>query len=293
MDEFKKLTTEQQNENWNRCTPEFRNCVREIYERTPVNDEEYDTGVFDVLDHLYGEHNMSSYSEPKNMLMVEQDKLYDLIKEGNSNLHLSAGICHSINSLFGDYFIRIIPRQYNIKPKYEVGSVVGIKGVVGIYTIEEITSTPPFRYRMNGRLDYIYENDILLHFSKTPNSGELKLQSIMNKCFHVGDIVRVVKSPNSFIPAGEVGDVLDIDPQDKSCFVLFAKSQHWIDPANLEHYTKVEESVDLKRANTLSDESLDNIIFELIRIRSNRRSCYKDLADILSKLPNQPTSEDK
>lgn len=36
MDEFKKLTLDEQNENWNRCTPAFRSCVRVFITEQPV-----------------------------------------------------------------------------------------------------------------------------------------------------------------------------------------------------------------------------------------------------------------
>lgn len=250
MDEFKKLTLEEQNENWNRLTPAFRSCVSEIYNGTACDDEDYNNGVLDTLEHLFGEHNLSYTLEPKKMLMVEYDKVLSLMQECNSNINLSAGLCRSFEILFGDNYIRaksnffdvksdVITIRSEVKPEHKVGDLVGIRGVDGVYRIEEISETSPFKYRVLFRLGFIDEEDII-PLSNTPNSGELKIQPIENVPFHAADKVKIIGSSTEagkcFI--GEVGEVIDIDSVNHTCFVLFRKSQAWIQWGNLELYSK-------------------------------------------------------
>lgn len=74
----------------------------------------------------------------------------------------------------------------------------------------------------------------------TPNSGELKIQTIENVPFHAADRVKVIDSSTEAGKCftGEVGEVIDIDSANHTCFVLFRKSQAWIQWSNLELYSK-------------------------------------------------------
>lgn len=74
----------------------------------------------------------------------------------------------------------------------------------------------------------------------TPNSGELKIQTIENVPFHAADRVKVIGSSTEAGKCftGEVGEVIDIDSANHTCFVLFRKSQAWIQWSNLELYSK-------------------------------------------------------
>ncbi|WP_304472794.1 hypothetical protein, partial [uncultured Duncaniella sp.] len=73
-----------------------------------------------------------------------------------------------------------------------------------------------------------------------PNSGELKIQTIENVPFHAADRVKVIDSSTEAGKCftGEVGEVIDIDSANHTCFVLFRKSQAWIQWSNLELYSK-------------------------------------------------------
>lgn len=73
----------------------------------------------------------------------------------------------------------------------------------------------------------------------TPNSGELKMQPIESVPFRVADRVKIKGSSTEAYKCliGEIGEVIDIDSANHTCFVLYRKSQAWIRWKDLELYS--------------------------------------------------------
>ena len=100
--------------------------------------------------------------------------------------------------------------------------------------------------------------------------------------FKKGEIVRVT----SYDKFGVVGRIIKVDEEDDGFMYTLEGVVGWrFAEKNLEPYTEEPET---KRKETqtlsLSDEELDHIIFELIRIRDNRRENERQLMEAIAKL---------
>lgn len=110
------------------------------------------------------------------------------------------------------------------------------------FSFEEEVGSKPLgswleEYRECEVIGNVMENPELLN---TPNSGELKLQHIDNVPFRAADRVKIIGASNEAYKCliGEIGEVIDIDSVNHTCFVLYRKGQAWIRWNDLELYSK-------------------------------------------------------
>ena len=229
-----------------KCAPkEFRGIVRNMYERfcKPAS-LEYFEDARSLLKALYGHHNLTSDTEPEEMLHCSRDFVIGRYKHLTSSIAWNEGDVRAfqaetslLKELFGD---KCLPDK----------EVLTAKNVT-----ESVIARP--------------------------------------KTLNVGDKVKIIGSGTEAGKAkiGEIGEILDIDTQNNACFVLYRKGQDWVRACDLEPYTEESRNLSQETANcdkstriTLSDEELDHIIFELIRIRDNRRENDRQLTEVLAKL---------
>lgn len=180
----KDMDIEQQNENWERSTPEFRDAVRELYSNTPCDGEDFNNGVIDTLAQLYGEDNVSSMTEPKRSMIVKYDDVCRLMQDCNHNIYLSAGIHHCITTLFGKNFIRIIPDSGKANEYQNTQNSGELKPQEVEYELDPCKEKVPMKENELNLGEFIKdcEGETFFH----PRYGEVVINDINDEMIEIG-----------------------------------------------------------------------------------------------------------
>ena len=191
---------------------------------------EYRQGLYpikNILIDLFGHHNLTSDTEPSELLMVERKTITDIYEANEriiDNPQWAKGRrdkSHHVNSLFETIFgDKCLPYQKEWK---DTGS-----GAMGI--------TPP-----------AYKLDVRTDTPNTPNSGELKLQVAENEPkFKVGDKVKIKNTK-------QTGTIKESYSNDAGYRVYFEDGDGGWDEEysadKLEPYTEEKEPMEEKELN--------------------------------------------
>ena len=108
------MTTNDQDIAWASLPSYSRELARNMYKTS------HDGNVKFLLENLYGTDNLTSDTEPEEMLMVERKYIQEMYADG-------VGI-HYLSNLFGD---KCLPDKEQPKPKFKAGDIVIAKTWVG------------------------------------------------------------------------------------------------------------------------------------------------------------------
>lgn len=153
------MTKEQQDLAWACLPKEVREKIKIAYTR--YDGFEYSVGYNDALNSVFGQHNLTSNTEPEEMLMVERKYIQEMYADGVGT--------HYLLSLFGDKCLPDIPDYSNLanvgkdeQPefKFEVGQKVKIilcthpeyRNKVGIITSIDSCGNPYVKVDRLGTL---------------------------------------------------------------------------------------------------------------------------------------------
>ena len=150
------------------CLPkDARNQIISSYFCKRESDTEYNKGYVDAMLHIYGIHNLTSDTEPEEMLMVERNFIIDFYKRTKSRrweyedarliraMEKEDGKFLAIEYLFGD---KCQPDKEQPKPKFSLNEIVRVTsddkyGTVGrIIKVDE--EDDGFFYTLNGVKDW-------------------------------------------------------------------------------------------------------------------------------------------
>ncbi len=98
----KDMTTEQRNKAWACLPKEVREKAKSAFNYTPtLVQADSHRGVADTLEYLFGSHNLTSDSEPTELLFVERKKVQEIYQEGltKHDYFTKIGVLYE---LFGD-----------------------------------------------------------------------------------------------------------------------------------------------------------------------------------------------
>lgn len=178
------MNKEQQDLAWACLPKEARNNILSDYEyhlkRYEAVKRQHSKGVIDALEDLFGKDNLTSDTEPEEMLMVSRSEVQEAYKAVVSDMRRSV-----LFELFGK---KCLSDKKESKPKFDIGQKVRAKGTKQIGTIKEPYSND-IGYRVyfedgDGGWDKEYSADEL-----EPYTEENK--EIMEVKFNLGDKVEV------------------------------------------------------------------------------------------------------
>ena len=157
------MNKEQQDRSWQCLTKEAREEIKRKY-KIAENDIDLFIQTL-VLDDIFGHHNLTSDTEPEEMLMVskkqvltelcravnlQNDKEEDWIRAGEE-------IEFTLTQLFGN---KCLPDEEHPKPKFEVGDEVIYNGEV-CYIIETNDSRTQYRlHHEDGYSTWVFESEL-------------------------------------------------------------------------------------------------------------------------------------
>ena len=255
------------------CLPkEVREEARMLY-KTQRYDARY------ALERLYGCHNLTSDTEPEEMLTVKRKKVQDKYSQLASyvankrnprdNREEALREITLLKNLFGGKCLPDKELEHRLeqtvqesvqvepKPKFKVGDKV-------------VICSKPYDIKWDGIV-------------KTIKSVELNEDGEFVYSFYDYSYNIVEDTFPHLIPYTE-------EPETKSKEAKETQNLSLSDIQSTENKEPMEEKELGKEDNfptkelTLSDEELDKIIFELIRIRDNRRENDRQLVEVLDKL---------
>lgn len=276
------MNREQQDLNW-RCLPkESREGIKAYHRENKAfsNKSSMCNSVAIAVENIFGHHNLTSGTEPEEMLMIPRYKVVVRYEDDKDVANTTRKedtrlLCETrmnlLANLFGNKCLPDTPNSSNL-------SNIG--------------------------------KDELEHRLEPTVQESVQVKS--KPKFKVGDKVRVIEEG---IYKGFITEVIGIDESDEDCpyqidsYRAFEEGR-WFSDSDLEPYTESEKEVkekqnlslsdkqkvdnmeekELRKEDnfptkelTLSDEELDKIIFELIRMRDNRRENDRQLKEILIK----------
>lgn len=91
------MNTEQQNLAWACLPKEVRDEIRKEYGNSIVSAQAYTISSWQTLKWLYGKHNLTSDTEPSELLYVEREKVQDAYKAITSDMRRAV-----LEELFGE-----------------------------------------------------------------------------------------------------------------------------------------------------------------------------------------------
>lgn len=110
------MTERQQNENWERLTPDFRKEIKRMFSLKVYND--FSSGYNQALILLFGKHNLTSDTEPEEMLMVKRKKVQEEWKYIAERNYAAFGLA-PLQRLFGDKCLSEKEPSVKVEPKYK------------------------------------------------------------------------------------------------------------------------------------------------------------------------------
>lgn len=96
------MTTDQQNLAWQAMPKAERQKIVSVYACRNDGNSPYSQGYREALRQLFGHHNLTSDTEPEEMLMVSRKEVIRIYKESNSSDDFNAGIRNCLEELFSD-----------------------------------------------------------------------------------------------------------------------------------------------------------------------------------------------
>ena len=233
-----------------KCAPkEFRGIVRNMYERfnKPASSEYFDDAR-NLLKALYGHHNLTSDTEPEEMLHCSRDFVIGRYRHLTSSIAWNEGDVRAfqaetslLKELFGD---KCLPDKEAVQPEpkkfFESDYSIGDKVIVCISSIGE------------------------------PRK----------------EVVTLIRHYQPQCEYNDYAKTWVIQTQDGQ---TFQSNEEHFEPCTEENLNLSQNIANCDKSTriTLSDKELDHIIFELIRIRDNRRENDRQLTEILAKLQTQ------
>ena len=133
------MNKEQQDLAW-KCLPrELRDEIKGEFKKNTCNH------VLKILTYFFGSHNLTSNTEPEEMLTVERSKIQEMFDTGDRSS------CATLAALFGD---KCLPDKEESKPKFDIGQKVVMKLNGSIRKISSRQYTPKgYKYFFEG-FDY-------------------------------------------------------------------------------------------------------------------------------------------
>ena len=162
------MTKELQDLTWACAPKEFRDSIKHIYNRfnTATCLESFKEAR-DLLKALYGHHNLTSSTEPEEMLMVERKKVIEIYNPEYDG--------ETLYELFGD---KCLPDKEQPKPKFSLNEIVRVishdkYGTVGrIIKVDE--EDDGFFYTLNGVKDWRFVEKNLEPYTEENETIKMK-----------------------------------------------------------------------------------------------------------------------
>ena len=154
------MNKEQQSLLWACLSKDAREDIKESY-RYKCSDKAYNAGVNETLGALFDHHNLTSDTEPEEVLMVERKKVQEYYSESENDSLVTditeydrgyaLGVCDALGYLFGD---KCLHDKEEPKPKFKVGDKVRVVNIPSrvmngdIVTIDELPTKLEPCYRV-------------------------------------------------------------------------------------------------------------------------------------------------
>ena len=234
------MNKEQQDLAWACLPKEARNNILSDYEyhlkRYEAVKRQHSKGVIDALEDLFGKDNLTSDTEPEEMLMVSRSEVQEAYKAVVSDMRRSV-----LFELFGK---KCLSDKKESKPKFHIGQKVRVKGTKQIGTIKEPYSND-VGYRVyfedgDGGWDKEYSADELEPYIEPESMKEwLDSEEHPKPKFKVGDKVRVNNTRyNKYF--GSFGVVKSIEEFIRGTYVYNLENDTSFIETSLEPYTEPE-----------------------------------------------------
>ena len=118
------MNKEQQDLAW-KCLPkEMRKEIEDVFYYKATSANTIDNGFSDALEYLYGKHNLTSDTEPEEMLMVERKRVIEIYNPEYDG--------ETLYELFGDKCLPDKELSFKVEPKfkYNLGDLVTYKSKI-------------------------------------------------------------------------------------------------------------------------------------------------------------------
>lgn len=157
------MNKEQQDLAW-KCLPKgMRKEIEDVFYYKATSANTIDNGFSDALEYLYGKHNLTSDTEPEEMLMVERKRVIEIYNPEYDG--------ETLYELFGD---KCLPEKEEPKPKFKAGDEVW-------YGVNKCTIN-----KIEGNTAYIVYNN----GASWENISQLRPYIEPNYKFGIGDKVK-------------------------------------------------------------------------------------------------------
>ena len=262
------MTTEQQDLAWACLPKEARDYISEEYINAP--NSEWHKGYISALENIFGSHNLTSDTEPEEMLMVSKKQVMtELCRAANLQndreedwIRAGEEIEFTLTQLFGD---KCLPEKEEPKPKFKAGDEVW-------YGVNKCTIN-----KIEGNTAYIVYNN----GASWENISQLRPYIEPNYKFGIGE---KVKFRNSKIKIVRRRFASPYDNEAHySVETLDGQSPINVVESDLEPYT--EEPFKMKTLNESLPEAqqiIDENFWDLCSIEENKETM--ELSDVKNKI---------
>lgn len=263
---------------WTSLPKEMRDKLIEWYQtfqyHTNFDNDPIAEAQMKLLEDLYGSHNLTSDTEPEEMLVIPRIDAIEEYKQATADLARTGDLKYRgkrelLKSLFGD---KCLPDEKLTKSKQEMETEIK-------ESTTQVELKPGDKVKIILCTHPEYRNKVGTIISIDSCGNPYVNVDGLGTLFHAPYALEPYTEPESGLSQGESTEEKGNNREEKGI------------NSKIPYLSQESTSCDKSITNILSDEELDHIIFELIRIRDNRRENNRQLGEILSKLHENHTDK--